>query len=248
MNGSSSIRVVIIEDQPTISADLQLLIEKHPDFIVLAIAGSVKEALVVLPATTPDLIFLDIMLLDGTGFDILRAFSPIPFKVIFTTAYQEHALHAIKYSALDYLLKPVDDEELAISLEKALGMREVRSQQVSQAEQAFINKALPNKIALPDTSFLHMVNIEDIVYIEAGDGTLFHLVDGRTINVKKPLKDYEELLSGRGFLRTHKSYMVSVRHVNGYHRDGHLLVAGNLKIPVAYRNKPRIESYLIGMK
>jgi two-component system LytT family response regulator len=135
MTLSTPLKLLIVEDQPAIRKDIQAMIRDEPGFIVAGTCGSVREARVLIPAIEPDLILLDVTLTDGTGFDILQYTDTHNYRVIFLTAHKEHAIRAIKFGALDYLLKPLDQEELVTALRKAKLSLPVQHKQLVVAQQ-----------------------------------------------------------------------------------------------------------------
>ncbi len=241
------IRVVIIDDEPAIRKDIQVLMQQHPDFIVVGACGSVQEARVLLPATQPDLVLLDISLGDGTGFDVLQDVAPLPYKVIFITAHQDFAIKAIKYGALDYLLKPLDESELQLALEKVLRTAPPEQEQLALVQQQFRQGGLQNRIVLRSQQYLQVVAFEEIVYCQSDAGyTTFFLTDGRKIVVSKSIKEYEELLPPAWFMRPHQSYLVNHHFIDRYHKDGYLVLRNGAEIPVSTRRKDFVIEYLTG--
>lgn len=244
------IRTLIIEDEPVTRADNEQLLAQHPDFMLVGSGGSVAEGLVLIPATRPDLVLLDICLSDGTGFDLLGAFPGFSFRVIFITAYDEHALKAIRVGALDYLLKPLDEEELARALQKvkdASHAAGVLDERLQLARQTLQNQSLPGRIALRSSQYVELVALADILYCESDGGyTTFHTADRRKIVVSRPLKDYEQLLPPPRFIRTHQSYLVNLQHVHRYNKEGFLELGNGSQVPVSYRKREWVISQLTG--
>lgn len=243
------IRVMIIDDEPAIRKDTQSLLQQQPDFVVVAACGSVQEANIIIPATQPDLLLLDIQLLDGTGFDILQSLQS-PCKVIFITAYHDYALKAIKYGALDYLLKPLDEEELKAALEKVRqsGISQPLPDQIAIARQSFQQGGLHNRIVLRSQQYLKVVPFEEIIYCHSDTGyTTFFLTGDRKIVVSKSIKEYEELLPAY-FMRPHQSYLVNHHFIDTYHKDGYLVLRNNTEIPVSTRRKDFVIEYLTGVR
>jgi Response regulator of the LytR/AlgR family len=244
---SGMIRVVIIDDEPAIRRDMQALLQQQPGFIVVGTCGSVAEARVLIPSTQPDLLLLDISLGDGTGFDILQEASPLSCKVIFITAHHDHAIKAIKYGALDYLLKPVDEEELQQALQRVLQLKAVAPEQLSLAQQHLKQGGLQNRIVLRSQQYLQIVAFEEIVYCQSDAGyTTFFLTDGRKIVASKSIKEYEELLPEAKFLRPHQSYLVNHQFIDRYHKDGYLVLRSGVEIPVSTRRKDLVMEFLTG--
>lgn len=244
------LRVLIIDDEPIIRKDLEILLKAHKDLIVIGSCGTLAEAKVLIPATNPDLLLLDIQLTDGTGFDLLQSLPEIRFNTIFITAFDEFAIKAIKYGALDYLLKPIDDLELQEALDK------VRSKQTSyQQEQKSLNvvrsymnhneNGVRSRIVLRSQYFMQIVAFDEIVYCQNDGGyTHFHLADKRKIVVSKSIKEYDELLPHHLFLRPHQSYLVNVNFIDRFHKEGYLVLKSGVEIPVSTRKKEHVIAFL----
>lgn len=243
------IRVVIIDDEPAIRKDTELLLKQQAGFIVVATCGSVQEARTIIPATNPDLLLLDIELSDGTGFDIVQTLET-PCKIIFITAYHNYAIRAIKYGALDYLLKPLDEEELKSALDRVLKSATTvpDQRQLSIARQSFQQGGLQNRIVLRSLQYLQVVPFEEIIYCQSDAGyTTFFLTDNRKIVVSKSIKEYEELLPN-WFMRPHQSYLINHNFIDRYHKDGYLVLRQGSEIPVSTRRKEYVIEYLTGVR
>lgn len=245
------IRVVIIDDEPAIRKDIQALMQQQPGFIVVGTCSSVQEAHTIIPATQPDLLLLDIELHDGTGFDILRSLEPLTCKVIFITAYNDHAIKAIKYGALDYLMKPLDEEELRQALDKMqrAHMPQPQADQLSVAMGHLQKGGMHNRIVLRSQQYLQVVPFEEIIYCQSDAGyTTFFLTDNRKVVVSKSIKEYEELLPSGWFLRPHQSYLINHHFIDRYHKDGYLVLRNGTEIPVSTRRKDFVIEYLTGVR
>lgn len=245
MTLSNPVRVVIVEDQPAIRKDVRVLMQRPP-FIVVGECGSVHDALVLIPGTHPDLLLLDITLSDGTAFDILQRLSSTNFKVIFLTAHQEHAIKAIKYSALDYLLKPLDENELSSALEKVLISHPVATEQIAIAQSQYNKTGPRNRLVLHALHYLQIVELDEIVYAKSDTGyTTFYLTDGKKIITSKYLKEYEDLLPPTLFLKTHQSYIVNINFLDRYHKgkEGQLFLKNGIEIPVSARRREAVAAY-----
>jgi two-component system LytT family response regulator len=230
---------VLIDDEAAVrNAIRSLLAEKFPDIKILATAGSIAEGYEAIINNKPDLVFLDIELPDGTGFDLLKKFRQVPFKIIFVTGHQEYALDAIKVSALDYVLKPVDAEELSCAVEKA---RDIISQTEQQLKLQALSENLQSKkmlkrIILHTSDHLQLVSVSDIVHAEADSNyTSFSLSDGKRILVSRTIKEFENLLSGSGMIRVHQSHLVNINYIDRFVKKdgGYLLLKNSTKIPVS---------------
>ena len=240
------IKTLIIDDEPPARGSLRLLLEEHfPNLSVLAEAGNVADGLKAIQRYQPELVFLDIEMPDGTGFDLLNQIDTVNFEVIFVTAFDTFAIQAFQSSAYAYLLKPVALEDLkrALSrLEKHLsyidntGDRRVK---VLVDFFGFDNQVI-KKIVLESMEGFEVVKLRDIVYLE-GDGncTHFFLEDQRRRTVSKTLKEYEKLLDAHGFFRAHKSYIINLSHVTSVQRgvSGMVELSGRAEVPVSRRRK-----------
>ena len=206
---------------------------------VLGEAGDVASAYDLITTKAPQLVFLDINLPDGNGFDLLNRFEKIYFRVIFITAHDEYAIRAFRCSALDYILKPVIAADLITAVEKA-------AEYISQEQMAMkVNALLSNleklrKIIMKTAESIHIINIGSIIRCEADvNYTHFHLDNGKKMTVSKPLKDYAEVLEKAGFFRTHQSHLVNLEHVLRYDRSegGHIVMDDDSQVPVSLRKK-----------
>jgi len=244
MRSTNPLRVVIVDDHPAIRKGAELLVEQTEEFIVVGSCGTVQEAAVLIPASSPDVLLLDINLGDETGFDLLEQVSNRNFKVIFLTAYEEFAIKAIKAGALDYLLKPINEAELKNALYKVMNVPVIPMKQ----DSAINNHLKENlRLILSSPEHLEVVELKDIIFCHSDSGyTTFHLTDNRKIVTSKYIKEYQEFLTPDKFIRAHKSYMVNLSHVQRYHKEGYLLLRNGIKIPVATRRKEWVKTNLTG--
>jgi len=237
------IRAVIVDDHAEARAALAGdIADINAGVTIVAQAHSVKTAIEAINLHQPDLVFLDIHLDDGNGFQVLEGVKKYDFKVIFTTGSGDFALKAIKFSAVDYLLKPIDTDELEAALKK------ISKPEPSQGNASIellienlknLNQA-PKRIALSSADRIHMVEIKDIVRCESQSNyTLFHMIDQKKILVTRTLKEYEEMFDQQGFLRVHHSHLINLVYMKEYIKadGGYALMADNSKIPVAVRKK-----------
>lgn len=237
-------KTIIIEDDATVLSTFLSLIEDFcPDLEVLETASNVEEGLKILEKQNPELLFLDIEMPDGTGFDLLAKLPEIDFKVIFTTAHEKYALQAIKFSALDFLLKPIDPDDLIQAVEKAqqefekevstLKIKTLLYNMETQGQNA-------KRIVLKDKYGLQIINIEDIIRLEAeGSYTKFILKEAEAILISKTLKEYEVLLPNRQFFRSHQSHLVNLDYLTRYDkRNGDkLILKDGSEVPISSRKK-----------
>lgn len=239
-------KVIIIDDEPTVrNAIKKLLSEQFPDIKILSSVGSVSEGFDAISQLTPELIFLDVELPDGTGFDLLKKFQSVDFKVIFITGHQEYALDAIKVSALDYILKPFDTDELRLGIEKA---REAINHEEQQLKLQTLNENLQGnktlkRIILPTSDNLHIVSVSEIIRAEADSNyTTFWLTENRRIMVSRTIKEYDGMLSGSGLIRVHQSHLVNINFIDKFvKRDGgYLQLKDGAKIPISPNLKKQV--------
>lgn len=241
------IRTLIIDDEPEAIQDLQLLLNKHPGFFVVGSCGSIEEARVLIPNTNPDLLLLDIELNDRIVFDLLNDLSERKFHVIFVTGHNHYAIKAIKFGAFDYLIKPVDEDELDAALKKIREQPFVHKQQHKVVTEHLNSIEPPNRIVLRSRNYLQVVVFEDILYCEgAGSYTNFFLSDRRKITTSHSIKEYESLLPESKFIRTHQSYLVNYEFIDQLHNDGYLVLKNGTEIPVAVRRKDAVSRMLTG--
>ncbi len=219
----SVIKAIIVDDEKRGRETLQNLLGKYTKTVeVLDMAESAKEGIDLIKKLNPDLVFLDIEMPHGSGFDLLESFKgEINFEVIFTTAYDQYAIQAIKFAALDYLLKPIDIEELQMAITRvAQKMEEVGS---SKNFEIFLEnlRGGSKKIALPTANGISFIDIENIIRCEAsGNYTCFYLKDQPKILVSKTLKEFEDMLAEQDFYRVHNSHLVNLNHVVKYVKLG----------------------------
>jgi two-component system LytT family response regulator len=243
---SSMLRTIIIDDEESVRRTLQKLIKSYcPTVRLVGEAEGVESGVKAIKKHHPDLVLLDIKMDDGTGFDLLKQLEPVDFKVIFITAYDEYAIHAIKFSALDYLLKPVDPDDLTAAIGKAekLLVKELNQQLDILADNMQTQDRLKKKIILKTYDNIHLVKISDIVYCESDDNyTYFHLLNKKKILVSTTLKEYEEMLGEYGFFRAHRSYLVNLGYIETFEKaeGGAIILIDNMKVPVSSRKKEQL--------
>jgi two-component system LytT family response regulator len=247
-------KTLIIEDELQAISALKSEIGIHcPQLEISGVARTVKEGIEKIKTLQPQLVFLDIQLSDGLGFDVLTASTEHKFKIIFTTAYSQYAIKAIKLSALDYLLKPIDPLELMESVEKALGQtnNDTLQNQFSVLMQQFENKSeTGQQIVLKDTDKIYFIKMHDILFCKAeGAYTKFYLTNANPIFVSRNVGSFEELLAPAGFIRTHHSCLVNPTKIKMYDRktdNGVLILEGGHIIPVSQRKKEMVLALLEG--
>jgi two-component system LytT family response regulator len=240
---SAVLRTILIDDEALMRRTIEKMALEHcPEISLVAQADSVSSGVAAIKRHHPDLVLLDIRMDDGTGFDLLRQLEPVDFKVIFITAYDDYAIKAIRFSALDYLLKPVDPDDLKQAVDKAdkLVMKELNAQLSVLSENMQQGTASLKKIILKTYDAVHLVRVQDIVYCESDENyTTFHLADGSTIITSRTLKEYEEMLCDAGFFRVHKSYLINMSYITRFEKaEGGSVVLNNaVRVPVSSRKR-----------
>ncbi|HMQ60836.1 MAG TPA: LytTR family DNA-binding domain-containing protein [Flavilitoribacter sp.] len=243
---------LIVEDMPQAAQVLQKDLETHcPEVEVIGTAHSIVAAAKLLNQTDPDLIFLDILLGDGTGFDLLEILPNLRARIIFVTASDEFAIRAFRYAAVDYLLKPIEPAQLAEAVRRAKIQLPGADESIHLLKETIRRpEALPNRISLASQERILVVEIEEIIRCEAdGNNTRFVLSSGEKVFVTKTLKQYEQLLEQHGFLRVHQSHLVNTRYIHEFvKRDGGYIRMKNGDIaPVSVRKKAEIMTFFEGL-
>jgi two-component system LytT family response regulator len=241
------IKSIIVDDELKSRESLRILIEDFCEGItVAALCQNVTEGMEAIQTHKPDIVFLDIHMQRETGFDLLGKVKEVNFEVIFTTAYSEYAIKAFKFSAIDYLLKPIDIEELKKAIQKV--EKKMNSDISSRLQQLIQNlKQGPSenyKLAIPTTEGLIFVKINDILYCAASSNyTEIYLADGKKHLVSRTLKEYEDMLGGNDFFRIHHSYLINLNAIKKYVRGegGYVVMTNDKSLDVSKRKK---ESFL----
>ncbi|MBI1221069.1 MAG: response regulator [Bacteroidetes bacterium] len=238
------LRVVIVEDEMKSREGLKNLIDEFcPNAEVVGMAANVESGVEAITGLQPDLVLLDIEMQSSTGFDLLEKIPEINFEVIFTTAYEQYAIKAIKFSALDYLLKPIDLKELIQGIDRVQHVRNSgisREQVKSLLENLKTEPGKTHKITLSTSDGMVFLPVTDILRCEAqGAYTQFNLVNGKKILVSKNLKEYEILLQEHDFLRVHNSHLINLSQVSKYVKadGGYAVMYDGTNIPISNTRK-----------
>ena len=239
------LKIVIIDDEKNVRIVIKKLLSLiSSDYTIVGEAPSIKESIELITKTDPDIVLLDIQLEDGNGFDLLEQLPKIDFKLIFITAFNEYAIKAFKFNALDYLLKPIDPEELKNAMEKAaldiassndlkLLLNNLKSNKVSEVK----------KLVIKTTQKTHFIPINEILYFES-DGSYSKIVTvSYAILASKNLKHFQEIVSNNLFIRTHQSFLVSKLHITGI-EGNNILLKNDVLIPISVRRKADIKKVL----
>ncbi|MEM9822524.1 MAG: LytTR family DNA-binding domain-containing protein [Bacteroidota bacterium] len=238
----STLRAILVEDEPTGMENLRWKLQQHcPEVEIVAECESGEKAIAAIKRHMPDVLFLDILLGDMTGFDILKAIRHPSFEVIFTTSYDEYAIEAIKNSALYYLLKPIEVDELLEAVAKA------RAKLRYQPSSPSPIPPQQNKLGFPVSTGQQFIELQRIVYAEAEDNVaILHLEDKKTIKITKSLGWVETQLQEHGFCRIHHSFVISFNHLKEYIRNegGYLIMSTGKALSLSRRRKDHFLSQL----
>ena len=233
---------IVVDDIPEalemLCRDLQ---QNFSEIEIIGKASSVIEAAKLLHKKQPDILFLDIMLGDGTGFDILEIVPNLQSKIIFVTASDEFAIKAFKFAAIDYILKPYSNEDLANSIAKAKKQIKPNKEQLSVLQDSINNSNTNNqKISLHTSDKIIVVQLTNIIRCKSDNNyTTFHLENGQKILVSKTLKYYADLLKEHQFIRVHQSHLINIRFIKEFVKSdgGYIILKDNSNIPVSVRKK-----------
>lgn len=245
------LNILIVDDEKKVRKTLSKMLALYcPNTKIVGEADGVEQAVDMIKKLKPNLVLLDINLSnDKTGFDILKEIKQIDFKLIFITAHDEYALKAIKYSALDYLLKPIDPLELTDAIQKA--EQSISKKDLDVAMDAFIanfqGASNTKKIVLKTQDNIYVHNINDIVHCEAEKNyTTFNFINGTKLVVSKTLKEYEQLLTEYGFFRVHHSHLINMFHFERFEKKegGSVIMKNEQKIPVSFRKRDEFLQFL----
>lgn len=235
------IKAIIIEDEPNALQALQkMLALLEPTIEVVATTPYAAEGIELINRHDPDIVFLDIELEDGTGFDVLEAIDTPSFRLVFTTAYDQHAIKAFKYNALDYLLKPLDPAELKQTLQRILSVPNNEYEQQKQLNG--LTQKEPSQLVLKTATGAHFFEIENIIRLEAQKAYTLIVTHDERILASRNIKYYEELL-GKGFIRCHQSHLVNVKQLKTFDTKSNILYLRNQdQITVSARKKAMLSN------
>jgi two-component system LytT family response regulator len=237
------INAVIVDDEHYASRALVTLLRKHcPDVTVMAVCNNAKEAVKTIRDLQPQLVFLDVEMPYLSGFELLEMLHPVAFDCIFTTSYDQYAIKAIRFSALDYLLKPVDPVELKTAVARVAEKKPGPLQQQMELLFSRFQQLQPmvDRIALPTLEGLQIIPVASILYCSSSSNyTIFNLAGNQKLIISRTLKEIEEMLEEHHFLRVHHSYLVNLKEVRKYNRGegGSLLMSDGASIDVSRSRK-----------
>ncbi|HPF91128.1 MAG TPA: LytTR family DNA-binding domain-containing protein [Flavobacteriales bacterium] len=237
--------VIVDDEEAPRNLILNMLKRKHPEVRLLGAADDVPSGIELVRKTDPQVIFLDIELKDKTGFDLLRALGNHRPHVIFTTAHESYAVKAIRFSALDYLLKPIDAQELTEAIAKAMEATRV-NEKPPMVDMLLrnIDRSIGDRvIALPVSDGLELVHVNEIIVCESDSNyTTLHLRDDKRMVISRTLKEFEDLLGEQDFIRVHNSYLISRKHIRKYVKGegGEAIMSNGMSIAVSRRKKQEL--------
>ena len=239
-------RALVIDNEKEILKSIVSLIAAFcPEIVEIGEADSVESGIARVKEFKPDILFLDVELGDGTGMDLLSKLGSIEFAVIFITAHNKYAVDAFRFSAIDFLLKPIDPEELIRSVQRAKSRKNMLIDEQLRILKDFISNSnnAERKIVLRDSSSIYFVSISEIIRCESdGAYTTFKLKNDKDIVVSKGLKGYDEALEQYGFIRTHQSHLVNISKIKRFDKaeGGRLVMDNGDEVPVSQRKREQI--------
>jgi len=246
------INAVLIDDDHNLRNGMKAMLSLYaPEINIIGEAESVKTGTQLIEKTNPEIIFLDIMMNDGSGFDILEQLNKkISSHIVFVTAHEKFAIKAFRFSALDFLLKPVDPEDLQTVIKKIKNITNQNSEN-KNIELLLENISKKNeifkKIALSTSDGIHLFEIKNIIRCESVDNyTKFHFKNHKMVMISKTLKEYEELLSDQGFERIHQSHLINLNELKSYIKKdgGFVVMSDDSQLPVSQRKKERLQELI----
>ena len=246
------LKAIIVDDEQNSAESLKILIHEFcEDVEVVALAANGDEAIQAIEGYNPDVVFLDINLQHESGFDVLARIKKINFAIIFTTAYSEFAIKAFRFSALDYLLKPIDTAELQESVKKVKKYKdEETTVKIDQLMRHLQSNRLNqySKLAIPSVTGLTFISLDEILYCEAKSNyTQIHLVDGTKQMTSKTLKQVEGLLKGENFFRIHNSYIINLKYLDQYNKgEGVVYLEKKIQLDVSKSRKEEFLNKILG--
>jgi len=247
------LKAIIVDDEPYCCESLIALLEDNSDVSIVSVCHNGIEALSAIKTHSPDIVFLDVEMPKMNGFEMLEKLNQVNFEIIFTTSYDQYALKAIRFSAIDYLLKPIDSEELQKAVQKVNNRTQKPiSQQLEILLQRVHQPSTPiNKIAMPTMEGLQMIPVESIISCESDSNyTVLQLKNNKKLIVSRTLKEIEELLEEHSFVRVHRCYLANLNEVEKYVKGegGYLVMSDGSSIDVSRNKKEMLMKKLLPYK
>ncbi|WP_109434920.1 MULTISPECIES: LytR/AlgR family response regulator transcription factor [Aquimarina] len=244
----SNISCFIVEDDPQALTYASAIVEKYGTINIIGSCDSIIKASNQIKELKPDFIILDVFLTDGNAFEFLALFNTIEFKIIFTTSFAKYAIDAFRFSALDYLLKPYEEKELTLALDKVIqDIHKTNYQsQLNTLLHNLSHKDQSKKLVLKNADAIHIVDIKDILYAKSDNNyTTFLLVNNKEILVSKPLKSFDEKLGSYNFFRVHQSFLINLSYISKFDkRNEEVILKQEHCIPVAQSRKKNLIEYI----
>lgn len=244
------INAVIIDDEQNNVDNLKSLLQLHcAEVEISGTASDAKEGKRVILNNNPDLVFLDIQMPGENGFELLQSLSNYSFDVIFVTAFDQYGIKAVKFAAIDYLLKPINVDELKVAVKKVIDKKEKGKQnnQLENLMQLLKENQKEHRIALPSAHEIRYVKPSDIIRCESSNNyTTFHFATGEKLLISKPIYFYEEVLQDYHFIRCHQSHLINKKFISSFIKEdnGYLLLEDGTKLPVSKSKKEKIKDWL----
>jgi two-component system LytT family response regulator len=252
---TKKLKTIIVDDEPNAVDFISSIIGEYcPDLEVVGKASNVSEGIQKIQETKPDLVFLDVEMPNGTGFDLLAHFPEKDFDVVFITAFNHYAIKAIKFSAVDYILKPINITEFIEAVKSVIHKRSTSYMQSNEGFKALmenLKSAYPSRLAIPTADGMEYLNPKDIIRIEADRSySWFYLAGNRKILVSRHLKEFQDLLGDRYFFRPHNSFLINLKYVRKYVRKegGYIEMQDGAQIPVSRNRKDLFLIYMARFK
>ena len=239
-------KIALIDDEPYVLETTKTVLEHYFKDLEIYTAESVAQGVELLKSYRLDLVFLDVTMRDGTGFDLLTRVPKLNFRVVFVTAHSDYAIKAFKFSALDYILKPVNPEEILNAVNKARVELDGQSEKLNLLDD-YWKKGFSNKIVLTDLKGMNVVDLRNIIRCQAvGNYTHFFLKGGQQLIISTTLKHYDEILSDQGFFRVHQSHLINMEHLTKFSKNdgGEVLMKDSTSVPVSLRRKEALKELL----
>lgn len=241
------LKILIVDDEPKARKVISGILEKHFNNLSITTASGIKAAIEIINRNKPDILLLDIQLEDGTGFDLLRKLEQIDFKIIFVTAYEKFAIQAFKFSAFDYILKPINPDELIQAVQRAGEI--INNENIGIKLNILLSnrEKEAKKIVLKTADSLHVANIQDIVRCEAdGNYTRIYFSNGKKLLVSKTLKEFDELFSEFGFFRVHNAHLINIAYIERCEKTkgGNVFMKDESIVPIAFARKQSLMELL----
>ena len=236
----NKLRAVLIDDEPDAIEVMEWMLKNHSKVEVVGAANEVDHGIDLIKQLKPDVVFLDIEMPQKNGFDLLDAFDHPNFKVVFVTGYDHYAIKAIKYAAIDYILKPIDKQELDIAIDKVESLLDKNDNRIEHLKNLYEQKGDMDRIIITSKNGFTTIFLRDIISIESkpGNYALFYTKDKGQLLCTKPLKYYDELFPSNTFYRIHRSFIVNLDCISNYdNHTGEISLVNDKKLEVAFRRR-----------